>query len=389
MSLTVEKRLPWNNILSVAYVGTQGRHLPQQRQINYVPVGALLSGTVGNSNLSIPVDRAALDANAVKLFRPYQNYNSIGVYQFTGTSSYHSMQATLSRQASKNLQYFVTYTFSKALGTVATNESDGSAWADPVDTRGRSWGVLPFDRTHILNLSYNYNLPNLAQGALDRGFFRGVLNGWQMSGITTYQSGTPIRLRFTGDLVNSNGNQAYAWWGTDAYANGNQSISSASTGAIAPIYLKNPAMSTKDLGGKILDINAIAIPAFGVTGPAQPPFYLRFPSRSNFDVSFFKNFRITESKSLQFRSGFFNIFNQAYPTRYDYINPANSDINLTLQTVCNKTVNGVPNGVGGTKDGICDPLGGFHFTQDTINNFGKITDKRGRRIIELALKFYF
>ena len=77
------------------------------------------------------------------------------------------MQATLSRQAGKNLQYFVTYTFSKALGTVATSESDGSAWADPVDTRGRSWGVLPFDRTHIVNLSYNYNLPDLAKGAAD------------------------------------------------------------------------------------------------------------------------------------------------------------------------------------------------------------------------------
>jgi len=136
-------------------------------------------------------------------------------------------------------------------------------------------------------------------------------------------------------------------------------------------------------------INSIAIPSFSNTGPAQPPFYLRFPSRSNFDVSFFKNFKISESKSFQFRSGFFNIFNQAYPTRYDYTNPSNSDIYLTLTTVCNRQVNGVPNGVGGTKDNVCDPQGGFHFNDDTLKNFGKITDKRGRRIIELALKFYF
>jgi hypothetical protein len=389
MSLTVEKRLPWNNILSVAYVGTQGRHLPQQRQLNFVPLGAMLSGTVGNSDLSKPINRAALDAAAVRTFRPYTNYNSIGLYEFTGTSTYHSMQATLSRQTGKNLQYFVTYTFSKALGTVATNESDGSAWADPVDTRGRSWGVLPFDRTHIVNLSYNYNLPNLAKGALDHGGLRALLNGWQMSGITTFQSGTPIRLRFAGDLA-SNGSQAIAWWGTDAYGSGNASgNSTTSTGAITPVYLKNPGMSTKDLGSRILDLNSIAIPSFSNTGPAQPPFYLRFPSRSNFDVSFFKNFKISESKSLQFRSGFFNIFNQAYPTRYDYTTPSNSDIFLTLRTVCNRKVDGVPNGVGGTKDGVCDPQGGFHFDQETIDNFGKITNKRGRRIIELALKFYF
>ena len=178
----MEKRLPWNNILSVAYVGTEGRHLPQQRQLNFVPLGRCSRGQWG-IRTSRSRSTAALDANAIKLFRPYTNYDSIGLYEFTGTSSYHSMQATLSRQAGKNLQYFVTYTFSKALGTVATNESDGSAWADPVDTRGRSWGVLPFDRTHIVNLSYNYNLPDLAKVRLIT-VGEAVLNGWQMSGIT-------------------------------------------------------------------------------------------------------------------------------------------------------------------------------------------------------------
>jgi hypothetical protein len=116
---------------------------------------------------------------------------------------------------------------------------------------------------------------------------------------------------------------------------------------------------------------------------------LRFPSRSNFDVSFFKNFKISESKSLQFRSGFFNIFNQAYPTKFDLTNPSNSDIYLTLRTVCNRRVNGVPNGSGGLRDNVCDPTGGFTYDADTLSNFGKITNKRGRRIVELALKFYF
>jgi hypothetical protein len=386
MSLTVEKKLPLSNIFTVAYVGTQGRHLPQQRQVNYVPQGTLFSNGGKNlqgADLTNPLHRAALDAAAIRLFKPYSAYNSIGFYQFTGTSTYHSLQATLSRQSGKNLEYFVAYTFSKALGTTAVNETDGSAWADPIDTRGRSWGVLPFDRTHILNLSYNYYLPNIAKGGMDKAVLRGIFNGWQMSGITTFQSGTPIRLRFSGDIAGTG--QAVAWYGTDAfYVNGNN------TGAIAPVYVKNPALDNdKKLGDKILDISALSIPAFGKSGPYQTPYYMRFPSRSNFDVSFFKTFKFTETKSLQFRSGFFNIFNQAYPTRINLSSPSGSDINLTLQTVCNKTVSGVPNGVGGTKDNVCDPTGGFSFTQDTINNFGKITNKRGRRIVELALKFYF
>jgi len=391
MSLTIEKRLPGNNILSVAYVGTQGRHLPQQRSINIIPLGTLTSGTLapGSANpsdLSVPVNRAAIDGGVLRSFRPFSAYNTVGVYQFTGTSTYHSLQATLSHQSGKNLQYFLTYTFAKGLGTVATNETDGSAWADPIDTRGRSWGILPFDRTHVFNASYNYTFPKLVRGgsSFDNWFTRGVFNGWQMSGITTFQTGTPIRLRFSGD-INSAG-QALAWYGSDAF-----NVQGQSVGAVTPVYAANPKVSGGGgVGDKVFDLNALKIPTFPNTGPSQPPFYLRTPSRSNFDVSFFKNFNFSESKKFQFRAGFFNIFNQAYPTQ---ISPTgglgSSDIYLTLNTVCNVRKNGVPNGNGGTVDNICDPTGGFSYDQTTIDNFGKIVNKHGRRIVEFAFKFYF
>jgi len=398
MSLTIEKRLPMSNILTVAYVGTQGRHLPQQRNANIIPLGRLLSGTLAAgsanpSNLAIPVNRAALDASVLKTFRPFDAFNSVGLYQFTGTSTYHSLQATLSHQG-KNLQYFATYTFSKALGTVATNETDGAAWADPIDTRNRSWGVLPFDRTHIFNLSYNWSLPKLARGSFDNVVTRGILNGWQMSGITTWQSGIPIRLRFTGDIATSG--QALGWYGSDAF---NGTNAGASIGAITPIYVRDPSVSNSALGSKVFDITALQIPTFGNTGPSQPPFYLRTPTRSNFDVSFSKNFNISESKRIQFRTGLFNVFNQAYPTQFNptATNIGGSDIFLALDTVCLKTVANPPNGTGGTANGnVCDPTGGFRFTDgrsgdrsDTINNFGKILNKHGRRIVEFALKFEF
>jgi hypothetical protein len=384
MSLTVEKRLPGRNILSVAYVGTQGRHLPQQRNANIIPLGRLLTGTVNGVDLSIPVNRAGLDGSVLKQFRPFRPYNSVGLYQFTGTSTYHSLQATLSHQSGKNLQYFATYTFAKALGTVATNESDGSAWADPIDTRNRSWGVLPFDRTHVFNLSYNYTFPKLARGSWENWFTRGVFNGWQMSGITTFQSGTPIRLRFSGDIAS--GNEALAWYGSDAF---NGTNAGASIGAITPIYLGNPATGgSTGVGSKLFDLSKLVIPSFPNTGPSQPPFYIRTPSRSNFDVSFFKNFNFSESKKLQFRAGFFNVFNQAYPTQISTTGGLGaSDIYLTLNTVCKQRVN-VNNGAGGTSN-PCDPTKGFDYTQETKDNFGKIVNKHGRRIAEIALKFYF
>jgi len=408
MSFTIEKRLPMDNILSVAYVGTQGRHLPQRRNRNIVPLGTFASGTLALSapvtvtnngvsttytqlDFSDPVQRAGLDASVLRQFKPFPAYNAIGLYQFTGTSSYHSLQATLSHNG-KNLQYFATYTFGKALGTVATAESDGAAWADPIDTRNRSWGVLPFDRTHVFNLSYNWSVPAIARGGFANPVTRGIFNGWQVSGITTVQSGTPIRLRFTGDIAGTG--QALAWYGSDAF---NIPNSGASLGAVTPLYLGNPSVGGTALGSKIYDLSKLGIPTFPNTGPSQPPFYIRSPGRSNFDVSFFKNFNITESKKLQFRTGLFNVFNQAYPTIINVTstNLTGSDIFLALDTVCLRRVN-VPNGNGTNVSNPCDPTGGFRFTDgragdrsDTLHNFGKIVNKHGRRIVEFALKFTF
>jgi len=405
MSFTVEKRLPFNNILSVAYVGTQGRHLPQRRNANIIPLGALLNGTLplnsavnvenaqgpgtptqafNSMNLSDPAQRGALAGVVLRRFRPFDAFNSVGLYQFTGTSTYHSLQATLSHSG-RNLQYFATYTFGKALGTVATNESDGAAWADPIDTRNRSWGILPFDRTHVFNLSYNWSVPKLARGGFSNAITNGIFNGWQISGITTVQSGTPIRLRFTGAI--SQTSQAVAWYGSDAF---NGTNAGASIGAITPIYLGNPQKGGTALGSKAYDLSQLAIPTFPNTGPSQPPFYIRTPGRSNFDISFFKNFNITEEKKIQFRTGLFNIFNQAYPTRINVTstNPNDSDIFLALETVCNHTVRR-PTGDGTNVADVCDPTQGFSYSANTINNFGKIQNKRGRRIVEFALKFYF
>jgi len=139
--LTIEKRLPGSNLFTVAYVGTQGRHLPQNVDQNIIPVGRLLSGTLNGLDLSSPIQRAALDPASYRSLRPYSAYQNVRFYQFTGTSSYHSLQATLSHQSGKYLQYFATYTFSKALGTVATNESDGAAFADR-SIRGEGVGAF-------------------------------------------------------------------------------------------------------------------------------------------------------------------------------------------------------------------------------------------------------
>ena len=429
-SFSIAKRLPFSTVLETAYVGTFGRHLPSRLPINVIPLGALSKGTVTGdpgstitflqnpncdrgalnpngtvlratncvivnqpgikADLTNVLVRQSLDGGAINKFRRFPDLGTVRYNNYNGTSNYHSLQATLSRQTGKNLQFFATYTFSKVLGTLGGEFGD----LDPIDTRGRTYGILNFDRTHIFNLSYNYNLPNLSPS--ENVLAKGLLNGWQMSGITTLTSGTPVNLRFSGDVANL----SIAAFGSDAF-----STAGFASGSIAPLFTKNPASGGKNVGEFVLDRSAISIPPFGTSGATVSPFYFRTPTRQNWDVSLFKNFKFKETKNLQFRAGFFNIFNQAFAKNIDNQNASNSDINLTLNTVCIRTPVNVElinadasktlftqtfsNGIGGVQSGKCDISKGFDFDAGTKANFGKITTKRGQRVIELALKFTF
>jgi len=153
---------------------------------------------------------------------------------------------------------------------------------------------------------------------------------------------------------------------------------------LAPVYTCDPTLGGKDAGEKILDIDCIGVPAFGQNGDLVPPYNLRQPTRSNHDLTLFKNFAIKGDQKIQFRVGFFNLFNQAFATTA----VDGNDINLVLDTTCNVIVPNVPDGAGGTQN-ACDPTQGFSFTPQTIENFGKINLKRGRRVVEFVLKYYF
>jgi len=373
-SVSYARRIPFGQVVEAAYVGTRGRTLVSRTDGNAIPLGAMLQGgRIGNADLSNPVHRVAAATSVVNRFRPYPAFSGVTIFDYQGVTNYNSLQVTLSRQTSSKLSYFATYTFARSEGSLGGEYST----LDPIDP-SRSYGVLESDRTHIFNLSWNAVLPDPIQGG--NPILQGILNGWQLSGISTFASGIPIRLRLGGPL-NSSG-IAQAVFGTPSFVGGQ------GTGAIAPVYVRDPRLSGTKVGDKLFDINAIRIPnlSAGEIGDINPPYDLRYPSRMNHDLTIFKDFRLPNDQRIQFRAGFFNIFNMAYAgVRPDLAN----DIDLTLETTCNRTVNGVPNGTGGLSDNVCDPFGGFSFTRNTIDNFGKINLKRGRRVVELALKYYF
>jgi hypothetical protein len=373
-SFGAAKRLPGKQTLEVAYVGNRADHLPDRTIANYIAPGKL-TGLVGNADLDNPLHRVALDESVAATFRNYPAYSSGSFWwQYEAVSSYHGLQATLVRPGTR-VQYFLNYTFSKVLGTTGTGDS---AVIDPLDARNRSYGVVIGDRTHIFNASYSLMIPDpIPPGG--NAVLRGLLDGWQVSGITSYRSGLPFHVTFSGDIARDDVQRA--WWGTDGHVP--PGYNGGNAGSITPVFLGNPQLGNAGLGEKILDIDKIAIPALGESGPFQSPYYLRTPSRWNFDLSVFKNFAMGGAKRLQLRLGFFNLFNQAAPLFFF------GDVDLDLQTACNVHVDGVPNGAGGAADGVCDPSQGFHFTDLAKKNFGKIKTKRGHRVIEVAARFDF
>jgi hypothetical protein len=375
-SVSFARRIPWNQVVEASYVGTRGRILVSRSNGNVMPFGALSSGTFNGVDLSVPVNRVAVASVTENLasFRQFNALNALTLYDFRGEAQYDSLQVTLSRQTGRNLQYFVAYTLGHAEGTL------GGEYAviDPYDAK-RTYGVLNEDRRHVLNVSWNAFIPDGAKGAMDNPIGRGLLNGWQVSGISSMASGIPIRLSFTGDAAS--GGVAVGYFGTADVVG----PTNGGGNGLSPVYSCDPRLDGKQVGEKMLDINCIGVPAFGEIGDLVPPYDLRQPTRFNHDLTLFKNFAIRGDQKIQFRVGFFNIFNQAFATTA--VN--GSDLNFTLDTRCRVRVNNVPNGAGGFQNDVCDPTGGFDFTPQTIDNFGKINLKRGRRVIELVLKYYF
>ena len=113
---------------------------------------------------------------------------------------------------------------------------------------------------------------------------------------------------------------------------------------------------------------------------------MRTPSRMNHDITLFKNFAICgDRRSCSSARACSTSSTRAFAATVDRQRRRIS----TLDTRVQPHVDNVPNGVGGYADGVCDPTGGYSFTDVTNSNFGKINILRGHRVIEFALKYYF
>ena len=173
-SFTISQRLPWKSLFEIAYVGNKSDNLLNSGlgALDVIPYGTLS-------------DFATADSANIDALRKYQNYQGITLRQHNLYQNYNGLQTSWNRQSGRST-FTVNYTFSKALGI--RGGAQGST-ANQLDIR-QNYGPLAYDRTHIFNAAYSFEMSNWYKGAKAVG---ALVNGWQISGITQLQSGVNLQ----------------------------------------------------------------------------------------------------------------------------------------------------------------------------------------------------
>jgi hypothetical protein len=358
-SFSVSQRIPFSSLLEVSYVGNDTKYL-----LNGTGVGTNVNtvpyGTLWNKGS----DPAAFGSREYQ-FAPYSIYQALNIARHNLSSNYNSMQVSWVRQKGA-FDIDVNYVFSKALGIVGLDQLD----------LHKDYGAQPFDRRHVFNAAYSINLPSpvRANKALE-----GVVNGWQLSGITSFQSGVNLTANSNGMKgdFNVGGNicstnctvngvlvsgTLYAQDGYPKSTINAQSINGTDQIPLRPILTCDPR---KNLGpNQYINGNCFALPTVpGTNGPTVLP-EIFGPWYWTSDLSLFKNFQMGESKKLQFRAEAFNFLNHP---EWSFSNGGLGAGALNL--------NFAPNGSGGQ--------------QMTNSTFGTPQIKVGNRIVAFAVKYYF
>jgi hypothetical protein len=279
-TLGIQQDVGWATVVNVSYVGNVGRHLQQSRNINTVPYGArFLPQNADPQNPSTPLND--------NFFLPYPGWGNITYNEFAGTSNYNSLQATANRRFNKGISLGLAYTWSKAM-TYADSDGDGVAVYRPI----RIWNygkAVGFDQTHMLILNYNWDLPKASVKLMPNKAGRFLMDGWQLSGITTFASGLPSGVGFsTVDAVDLNG-------GGDG------------------TRINVTGKAQQDYGdrtfSRFFNPDVFARPARGDFGNAPKDVFPR-PGTGNWDISFFKLFPVgSEKRNFQLRWEMYNAFN--------------------------------------------------------------------------------
>jgi hypothetical protein len=349
-SFTVAERTPWKSLLEVAYVGSKSDYLSNYNnnfdQINDLTANGLFTlagssyGWLPDCNSGIAPGQkdvqgrgscAAQGADtgyttsAVSNARPLTagpcvaNNNCLGTLKIIDHkmySNYNALQVTWNKQAG-GFTFLSNYTFGKALGIRGEN---GSGTGDPT-VLANNYGTLPNNRTQIFNVAFVYALPIVHNA---NRFVKGAANGWQISGITQFQSGADLQAAVTSNF----GYSAYFKPGA-TFMGQTLQYTDPSTGQVVPYTVQassSNVLGTPDLTlmptltcdprkgvGPNQFINGACFSPFATPGKQGNYIFptLTGPGFWNSDLSLDKGFTFgpSENRKLEFRFSAYNFLN--------------------------------------------------------------------------------
>jgi len=276
-NFTVERQLPASLVLRAAYVGSHGTNLIRNRDFN---AARFIPGTDAQG-------RPMSTTGNVNSRRDYKDFQSIYISEGTGVSNLNSLLLTLERRLVRGFSFKINYTLQKSLDDApqTAGAQHQNVIRNPLGVPD-IYGPSDFDRTHRLVSNFIWQIP--APFGSHRAA-RAVLGGWELTGIATVQTGAPF-------TITSSGDQARVGGRTPSYADYVSGCdASARPAGIEPRLAWFNTSCFRDA----------VIGTFGNLGRNR----LRGPAYKVLDTGVYRNFRIREQTSLQFRSEFFNILN--------------------------------------------------------------------------------
>jgi hypothetical protein len=398
-SFGVQQDLGWGTVLEASYVGSRGRWLGEQRDINQIPDGARFV----NCNLAVvlnvtchPENRdpfASLSTSSITsgalnddFLRPFPGFgDAINYVTFSGNSRYDSLQVQVNRRYAQGFQYGVAYTFSKSTD-VTSDDRDGLVFATGSAFGGRDYRKFnfapsDFDQRHVFAVNYIWDIPFFNKGGND--FLRSLLGGWILSGTTSFATGKPkdVSVSYTSGTVTISSGQtcpagSFLPSGLTTSCAAINDFTGGSTNAFPFVVCDPTKASGRDPEGTPVFANVecfVRPTKLGDIGDRARN-VLRRPSIFNTDIALFKNFKWGEKRSIQLRWETYNVFNK---TNF-------SDIDSSL-TFALFQVN--PGGAGATCNtttNICRA----EFRQ-TNSSFGAASAARSPRVMQASIRINF
>jgi hypothetical protein len=312
-NLSIQRQLDPKTVLTVAYVGTQGHHIEHGEDLIWGSSALCISlpgcgpggeggvyqsgGQTYYGSFTGAINNQAISANYHNSSGgPVVAFASATYLQNSANSNYNSLQTSVERRA-RDVTFLFSYTYAKSF------DNQSAKW-DP-RSPNRAYGLSSFDMRHNFVMSYNWHLPfDRALGA------RRITEGWQLTGISRFNSGVPINLQSQGDCALTNLGLDYPT-------------------QVGPIHKLNPRGSAF---AQYFNTSAFATglgcgnqgyEALGVTGSAKQ-YLFNGPGAINTDAGLEKDTKITETMALNLRFEMFNVFNHTNFLAGSVVGNANS-----------------------------------------------------------------